>query len=588
MANTNRFKYVSVLLAASIVFGLLVPSPSISLAKSQVPPSLLLKSSLVVKQDGVVCGYVPSAKSTKARKDWRPGFSVGKSRFTSHESAEIFYKKLGKKYRNRFLNAVKKKKADAGVCNQLSTLKFQTRGVVALGLVDKTTVSSKSVHTFAKRKSVGGLYGINGKGDTKSVITAIDEKDVSISELTSIEKIYFSPDNSMFVWYSLHPDGCLIGRVPYGATQEKCFLPRSEFPAGYAIGDAGGAAADTTEIIQFDSVGNVYVNIRGWSADCPVVDGRRFGSEAILQILLSGSQTVIGKNCDFSTVYSWSPINSGGVIFNWKQDFTIYKSDDLGTLKLWRDGNESILKQNLLTSANGIYTMPTGNTIINLFSTLDEGNTSQGGMVMNVSQGGMLKYSENDNSLSTWYHEASQSPTFVHESLTSTDCADCGALIKTLIARNATSIYGIGGKYLWKLYPTVSPRYQLNKVGLQLLSISSNFALAAGPGLFTSCDIQKINDPNSTAIDRIKYACPELQYQLINLKTSEVTTFDSPMTGMAAVTIAASEEANTFMTQAVRLSDKKLMVGIFDGASKSVMWKETSDGRFRWAGMLSR
>ena len=75
---------------------------------------------------------------------------------------------------------------------------------------------------------------------------------------------------------------------------------------------------------------------------------------------------------------------------------------------------------------------------------------------------------------------------------------------------------------------------------------------------------------------------------MINLKTSEVTTFDSPVTSMAAVTITASEEADIFMTQAVRLSDKKLMIGIFDGASKSVVWKETSDGKFRWAGMLGR
>ena len=577
MNDKNRVRFVSILVS-SIIFSLFVPSPSISLAKSQVPPSLLLKSSLMVKQEGVVCGYVPSVKSTKARKDWRPGVVVGKNKFTSYESAQSFYKKLGGKFRSRYLSAVKKGKADAGVCDELSTLKFQTNGVIALGLVDKTTVSSKSVHTFAKRKSVGGLYGVNGKGDTKPVITAIDEKDVSVAESTIIEKIYFSPDHSMFVWYSLHPDGFSIGRVPSGSTQEECFLARSNLPSGYQIGDAGGAAGDTTEIIQFDSVGNVYVNILGWSDDCPVISGRRFFSEGILQISLSGSQTVIGKSCDFSQIYSWSPVNSGGVIYNWKQNFTIYNPDDLGSLKLSRGGIESILKQNILTSANGIYTMPTGDTMINLYSKLG-GNY--------VSQGGMLRYIENDNLLSTWYHEASQSPTFVHEVVTATNCPTCW-LIKTLIARNATSIYGIDGKYLWSLYPTVSPRYQLNKSGSQLLSISSNFALAAGPGLFNSCDLQKWNDPNSSAFDRIKYACPELQYLLINLKTSEVTTFDSPVTSMAAVTITASEEADIFMTQAVRLSDKKLMIGIFDGASKSVVWKETSDGKFRWAGMLGR
>ena len=579
----------ALLIAAATVFA---SAPSMAAAASKTPPSIKVSSARIVKKDGVTCAFVPSPTSKKARSDWRPGVRVGKTRFTSHEAAKAFYKKLGGAYRKKYRKAAADQTAGARVCNRMSPFTFRIRGIVGFALAESTSTSKKGVSAAATGSDpIGGLYGIEADGDTTTVIAPIEPKEKSFTTVTKIEKLYPSADGTVHVRYSAHPDDCRVGKIPAGSTMETCVVAKSDLPIGFEIGDGGGYAAETTEVMQFDSVGNLYLNLRGMSAECrPSGASTIYSTEMLMRVALDGTVSFAENDQCTGTLYSWAPLNSAGAIYTWhpnRRDVVKHKT----SLRVWRDGAVTVLKEDLLTTWDGIHTMSNGRTFINVF---EAGADVFPGS--STSQGGILRYDEKSALLSTWYHHASESPVYAAEDVVASVC-DCTipTILMQPISSNGSTLFGIGAfnsstptgtwpsgqpsytpyKRLFRIAPGVSATIPIPDSWQRThhLAVSDRYATLAGPDYLTCV----LWGPKG-------HDCTSFTLGLIDTETGESKTLAAPSDQLAVVTLAASTESKRFVAQAVRLADKKYMIGIIDGASKTVKWQETGSLKFRWVG----
>ena len=570
------------LMVAALVFA---SAPSMAAAASKTPPSIKVSSTRIVKKDGVTCAFVPSPTSKKARSDWRPGVRVGKTRFTSHEAAKVFYKKLGGAYRKKYGKAAADQAVGARVCNRMSPFTFRTSGIVGFALAESKSTTKKGVRATATGSDpVGGLYGIEEDGDIATIIAPIEPKEKSFTTVTKIEKLYPSADGTVHVRYSAHPDDCRVGKIPAGSTMETCVVAKSDLPAGFEIGDGGGYAAETTEVMQFDSVGNLYLNLRGLSTECRPAGATSFtNTEMLMRVAVDGTVSFAENSQCTGTLYSWAPLKSAGAIYTWhpnRRDVVNNRT----SLRVWRDGAVTVLKEDLDTTWDGIHTLPNGRTLINVFQAgadVFPGNSTE--------QGGILRYDEATGVLSTWYHYASESPAYSVENVVAPVC-DCRGLLLQPIASAGQRIFGVGYLYsqtvpstgpptswkrLFRLSPSVTASIAIpdSLRPTSLLAVSDRYAALAGPD-YLSCLL-----PGQKGYD-----CTSFTLGLIDTETGASKTLVTSSDQLAVVTLAASTESKRFVAQAVRLTDKKYMIGIIDGASKTVKWQETGSLKFRWVG----
>ena len=561
--------------------------PSVAEGATIKPPTRSVVASRVITIKGVTCAYLRKSGKPKGLKNsWVAGTRTGKKSFTVHADAAAFYKSKGRKFRPQYIAAKKRTTTESKTCGRLTSLKFKTKGFVAIGLSEQS-VTTKRVQSFGLKTSpIAGLYGITETGAVAGVISAVDASDNTEVIATKIVKSYQAPDGSIYTQYSSHPNLCLVGRVLATLESEECIVVSSDLPDGFRIGDAGGYANETTELIQFDNIGNVYLNLFGVTSEC-MVNGTGRGRDLIMVVASTGVKNLMPNDLCRFTIGSWAPLQGGGILYS--MGLSVQPGHEAGVARVlkWRDGNTTLVKSGVSLTANGIQPMPGGKTLINVFDSAPEVFPRE-----LIVQGGIFLYDDATDSLTNWFHYADQAPTFAHENLDSIHC-DCVTqlpLFQPLAATNGT-LYGVGSlmdtspqpvvgdrrratSYLWKLYPSVTPL-----VAVPWSTSGQNYSYAAA----TLKSVVLASD----AWNRSDARC-ECSMELIDLETLAVTNLLKPTDGLAVLSLAASEDGSQIVAQAIRTVDKNYFIGVVDLINGSVKWAPTGTISYRWMLPLSK
>ena len=578
-----RFRVFRIGIAALLVGSTF---PSVAEAAAIRPPTKSVVASKVVTTKGVTCAYIRKSGKPKGLKNsWVAGTRVGKKSFTVHADAAAFYKSKGRKFRTKYIAAKKRASLESKTCGRLTSLRFKTKGFVAIGLSEQTVTTKRVQSSGLKSAPIAGLYGITESGTVAGVISPFDALENTEVLKTQIVKSYQAPDGSIYTQYSSHPNFCLVGRVVAALESEECIVVSSDLPIGFRIGDAGGYANETTELIQFDNIGNVYLNLFGVSSEC-MVNGVGRTRDLIMMVASTGTKSLMPNDSCRFTIGSWAPLRSGGILFSMGLSVQPGHEDGIARVLKWRDGDTSLIKSGVSLTWNGIQPMPGGKTLINVFDSAPEVFPGE-----RTDQGGIFLYDDSDDSLTTWFHYADRSPTFAHENLDSIHC-DCTTqlpLFQPLAAANG-SLYGVGNlgdtspppltgfrrskNYLWSLYPLVAP---LVEVPWSPSGQSYSYSAATSKSVVLAS--------NPVGVSRTECAC---SMELINLESLVVTNLLKPKDGLAVLSLASSEDGSQIVAQAIGTTDQKFYIGVVDSANGLLKWAPTSNINYRWTLPLSK
>ena len=574
---------------------LLLATPGFAEGATKSPPVTKVAASLVRKINGTTCAYLPTSKKTTGLKNsWAAGSKKGSKGFTTYAAAATFYKSKGLRYRTNYRQALSNSKLGSENCKRLTSLKFKTTGIVGAALATVPKITKKSIHTMtASKVAIAGLYGITPGGQTASIISAISSKDEVAVQSTSITRVYQSSDGALVIHYASHPNSCVIGKVPVGADSETCVVLKSDLPAGFMVMDAGGAVTDNTELVQFDQVGGMYLNIAGLAEGigCETEFRNRL-VETIFAVHADRRNEVLVPSSCSRVIENWAPLDNGGVVY--AQQSSTSGGTIGGTINLWQNGQRTLLKDGLSVAPNGIHSMPGGKIVIFVFQ-FDQGfSPSSSG-----SQGGVLVYDQTTGSLVNWLHLRSNNPDYATEDV----FAACGCTASTLYASGGTSnggeLFGVtsgsittynqapgglpttrGFPIAVRLYPTVSMLTQLpagyTSVRTATMSVATeNSMVVAGPDYLT-CSAGK--DPVPCTY----------QMGIVDLSDNTYAELVSPTDGIATLTLSAQTDGNLVLTQSVRVSDGRYLIGIVDQTSKTITWSETSTVSYRFITALKK
>jgi hypothetical protein len=581
-----------------VVFVLGSAFPSVAEGSAIKPPTRSVVASRVVTTKGVTCAYLRKSGKPKGLKNsWVAGTRTGKKSFTVHADAAAFYKSKGRKFRPQYVAAKKRTVTESKTCGRLTSLKFKTKGFVAMGLSEQSITTKGVQSSGLKTSPIAGLYGITETGSVAGVISPVDPSDNKEVLATKIVKSYQAPDGSIYTQYSSHPNLCLVGRVLAILESEECVVVSKDLPKGFQIGDGGGKGNETTELIQFDNIGNVYLNLFGVNRssvtpECMVKVRDRatnmvIARDLIMVISTTGVKNLMPNDACLFIIQSWAPLQSGGILYSMGGSVQPGDKEGVARVLKWRDGNSTLVKSGVSLTANGIQSMPGGKTLINVFDSAPEVFPRE-----HTVQGGIFLYDDATDSLTTWFHYADQSPTFAHENLDSIHC-DCVtqlALFQPLAATNGT-LYGVGSlgdtspqpvvgdrrrdtSYLWKLYPSVTPLVAVPRIPS---GKSYSYAAATTKSVVLASDGWNRSDARC-----------ECSMELIDLETFAVTNLLKPTEGLAVLSLAASEDGSQIVAQAIRTVDKNYFIGVVDSINGVVKWAPTGIINYRWMLPLSK
>jgi len=563
------------IVVAAVTFGC-VTVPSVAEGATKSPPTRTVSASKVRTINGVTCAYLrKSGKPKGLRNEWLAGTRKGRKLFITHADTTAFYKAKGRKYRKQYLTSKKRATAAAKSCSRLTSIQFRTKGMIALGLSQNST-SAKTVKSSAlKTQVIAGLYGISAAGTATGVISAIDNADALVVVSTKIIKTYQAPDSSIYIHYQSHPNSCQVGRVLASSGNEECLVLMADLPTGFLIGDAGGDSSETTDLIQFDHSGGVYINLSGAPSECRISSQTRH-IDLILAIATDGTRTLMPHDSCRFTIRSWAPLHNGGILYSMGMSPQPGHEDGIARVLMWRNGITTLVKSGISLTTNGLQPMPGGKTLINVFASDPEVFSEQGGIFI---------HDDVTSSLSTWFQYEDQSPVFSHEDLDSIHC-DCTTqlpLFSPLASVDGT-LYGVGSlsdrnslggskSYLWQLFPAVAP---LVEVPWEPSGQNWSFSAATSKVLVLA-------GPQKTSWDTRGGSIVT-----VNLNTNTVSNRLRPSDGIEILTLTSSSDRSQVIVYAVRTADQKYLMGLFDSDSGTLNWNETNNINLRWAMPLSK
>ena len=561
-------------------------------AVASTADSIPVLESRVVVHNGVVCAFLHT-KSVARAFQWKSGTMAGKNRFRTFSSVASHLKKTGHKKGVVYREAVARARSSDRICGRLSSLKFKTTGVVALGVKLNKSVKSKGVRSTGLRvNAIGDLYGIRIDGSTTPVIGLVNPSDKDAGNNVQIDRVYQAPDTSIYTLYQSHPEGCRLGRVPADSQIEVCVLSNSDIPEGMSFGEAPTYLTDTNEPVRFDGIGHAYVIISGrrTSGKCA---GVKYGDEEIIQIDPSGVLTWLQPETCREGIGAWAPLTQGGVIF-WRMTSnsdTYYCYIECSNLMVWKNGSTKPFLTNFAVASNGLRTMPSGQVFISLFA-YQQGVFSSNNL---GGQGGVLMYDEQSETLVPWWHYRASAPVFAVEDIADKECG-CKSQIGIMspLVRGGNDLYGVATlfngttpqtaiasqTYLWRVAPFVEPIAPINTKGIPTLAAAMAHSLVVSTSDYVSCNITA---NHFRYIDACKYNMVR-----INLLSREVTPFITESDGIAVLTLTSDTINNTVKIQAIRLSDKKYLVGTLEENSSSVSWTVASSIQFEFLTTLEK
>ena len=568
---------------------LVIATPGFAEGAAKSPPVSKVAASLVRKINGTTCAYLPtSTKTTGLKNSWTAGTKKGPNGFTTYSAAATFYKSKGPRYRTTYRQALSDSKAGSKNCKRLTSLKFKTTGIIGVALATVPKITKKSIHTMtASKVAIAGLYGITPGGKTASIISAISSKDKGVVNDTSITRVYQAPDGALVIHYAGHPNSCVVGKIGVGADLETCIVLRSDLPTNFVVEDHGGYVSNRMELVQFDQVGGTYLNIAGPAQN--IGCGSEFKgwvAESIFMVHSDGTKEVLVPSpCGWRHLMNWSTLDDGGVVYS-QESVT-----SQGTLTVWRNGTNTLLKDGLSLTPNGIHSMPGGKIVILVFDFDQEFSPSVSG-----SQGGVLVYDQTTGLLRNWLHLRSNNPEYATEDV----FAACGCKAQTIYPNGAMSngneLYGFTSGYIpqspslnqtpspifdfvVRLFPTVSLPIQLPTRIMAMsrwaLGVATdNSVVVAGPDYLT-CSLDN------------RVPCT-YQMGIVDLSDNTFTELVSPADGIATLTLSAQTDGNLVLAQSVRVSDGRYLIGIVDQTSKTITWSETSTVSYRFITALKK
>lgn len=575
------------------IVGWVIASPGQVSGATKSPPVTKVSSSLIRSIKGTSCAYLPTtSKTSDLRNVWTAGTRKGPTGFIAHSSAAAFYKSKGSRYRAAYRRALADSKSGAVNCRRLTALKFRTSGIVGAALAKTSSTKKSSVHgASASKVAIAGLYGITSSGKISALITAISPKDEAAVRATAISRVYQAPDGALVLHYSSHPNSCVIGKIPVGADSETCLVLRSDLPKGSRVEDAGGYVSDNTELVQFDQVGGIYLNI---SVEAPNIGcGSEFKgvvTETVFVAHTDGTrETMVPSPSPCQTIImTWATLDTGGVVYaqgSWS---------GAGTVNVWTGGTTHVLKSGLVLTPNGLHSLPDGKIAIFVHEF-----ASGFDLPVTGSQGGVLLYDPATGSVVNWLHLGSNHPEHATENV----FAACGCTAGTLYASggvsNGDQLFGVttgsittpsqtyGGMpstqtfpIAVRLFPTVAMLAQLpsgyTRVKNATLSTASERSMVVAGPEYLTCTVAPTPIPCT------------YQMGIVDFSDNSYTQVVAPSDGIATLTLSAQVDGDLVLTQSIRQSDGRYLIGVIDQSSRTISWSETSTLRYRFITALTK
>lgn len=563
----------------------LVATPGLVQGTAKSPLPIKVSASRIREINGTTCAYLPASTRTVGLKNlWTAGSRKGDNHFVTFSETASFYKSKGPRYRAKYRQARADAKAGAISCRRLTALRFKTSGIVGAALATSPKVTKKSIRPMASSKvAIAGLYGITSTGKAASIISAVSSKDEVAVQSTSITRVFQSPDGALIIHYANHPNSCVIGRVSSGMDFEVCIVLNIDLPEGFRVYDAGGFVTDRTELVQFDQVGGIYLNIAGPAKHIGCTTAPRESIvETIFVVNADGMRDVLLPSKCADGIMTWSTLDNGGAVY------AQGNNEWIGTVNVWREGENVLLKDGLLLTPNGIHSVSDGKIVLLVHSFAPTFNPST-----TFSQGGVLVYDQTTGVFVNWLHLRSNNPKFATEDI----FAACGCSAATLYPSGATSngneLFGVTNGHVvtqsqsplgfpiirsfpiaTRLYPTVSMLTQLptgyTAGANSVMSAATEQSLVVAGSDYLTCTIGSL--PRSCTY----------QMGLVDLEDGSYTELVSPAEGIATLTLSAQTDGDLILAQAVRISNGRYLIGIVNQISKTIAWSDTSTINYRF------
>lgn len=556
-------------------------------AASKSAPLVIVAPSQIAVHGDTVCGYVQVGKQKKPT--WQPGTRVSARKFRPY-SLEIEYLKNSLSANKKALAEARAKKDPARIrkttreivkartrlgavrqnvsrdkakCSRITSLQFNTKNVVALAVVDKkTTKTNKSSAGVATSSTATTLVGLTMAGKTHQVITSAD-----LRNYVQVTGTYQSPSGSLIIVYYAHPNDCLLGEIAVSGGAELCLLYRKQMEDGTRIlrdGDLLG----TSPAVQFDNEGGVYFTAVKLAEPCSA-PGPKFFVPVVHRVKNGVLEVMPHEKCRY--IWSWAAIRTGGALVQlYKEPRTDPR--DLQIVK-WNGQEVSPILEGGQTDPDGLQGFSNGDTLIHLDFDLSPDRSPAAGATYLYRA---------DQPLKTWWHKTNQNPMFMPDDVIAgiCDCVVDFSRIETLLRRGET-LFGIGtisrftppepvfmySTHIFKMYPQVEVVAQIGGVSTKpgredFLVKTDNWFLTAGRG-FYSCTKTDPCDSSSHVI------------RAVNTTTFQETVLSTSSNGVAVTSIESSQSGDTALFQGIRLSDKKPVMALFDGAtSPQLTWVE--------------
>ena len=519
---------------------------------------------------------------------------VGKNRFRTFSSVVATLRSRSPRPATELQAAVSLANEGTKICSRLTSLRYDTTGFVAIGVRTHPATQKKAVRSSAVITSaIGDLFGLRLDGTSAPVISLVNPNDNSVNNSdVGIWRVYQAPDGSIYTLYHGHPEGCRLGRVELGAHVEVCMLSNGDLPDGISFGGVP-PMNETYEPVKFDGLGNAYVIVSGIPKGRDCSAAKYPYAEHVIEINPAGDKRWLESPSCWQGIAELAGLTQGGLIF-WEKDGgnLSWVPPENNRLMVWKDGVVRVLLTKFNIAPNGLQVMPDGNVIVSMWD-----HTSD--LFATQHQGGIIKFDETSGELVPWYDYRASGPRFSVEDIANPLCS-CKSQIQITypLVRNGSSLFGFGRiyngtttstaaasqTYLWRVYPSMEPLLPVPDIssarGLPTLVAAMSHSLLVSAGDYVGCYLTstRFNQPS---------LC-EYSLTRVDPDSGVITSLVTPQDGIAVLGLASDSTGTSTRVEAIRLADKRYLVGSVDETQTSISWTPTSPAQFEQLTFLDR
>jgi hypothetical protein len=614
MLRPVGFQKMLFLLASGLLLVTFSFSSSVS-ASPKNAPAITVKPSQIAVRGSSVCGYVKTGKQKKP--SWQSGSRVSSTKFRPH-AAEVLFLSKSVKSQNGLLRKAKARKnkseiqkltksitasrarlkqvrARASVaksqCKKLTSIRYNTKGVVALAVVKERPKTSKK--TSKKKKTIKkklvsssiidantDLIGLLADGTVQEVLEPVDPGTGDTSNLVNAMGTYQAPDGSIVFTHFSHPDKCLLARIPLEGGIEECLVSSTELPNYFVVGDSAGFDA-----VQFDDVGGIYFTARTTTTSC-ATPGVPASQQDVFRLHDGVLQKVPFATCQRPGF--WRAISTGGVVISTFR-LTGPGVSDTYRIVAWDLVKLTTLMEDVqISNPVGLQSFANGDVLIQIFN--DESNDKRwsGGR---QSQGMTYRFNA-ETGLKPWWHYEDQDPEYSSESIANVFC-NCDAQLPLMrkLLRAGNDLYGVGyiggnTQHIFQLYPKVERLAFIGGAGnegqVDFFTKTDDWFIVGGRDYFGI-----FGDPNYWS----KISQPPInEIRAVHATTGQQVVLHDPSAPVGLFSVIAAPSGNTATLNGVRVSDGQFVLGIFDGtgATPTLNWIETEPLEYQQISVLYR